>query len=75
MFITLNNVSCLLHLSIRGNLLDHGRISKDEALELMVDYLGVNQEDSMRDLEKTRGVHARFELLKKGYIDKLLRAD
>lgn len=26
------------HLSTRENLLDHGRISKDEALEMMIDY-------------------------------------
>lgn len=43
MSITLDDVSCLLHLSIRGKLLDHGRISKDEALKLIVDYPGVDQ--------------------------------
>lgn len=43
MSITLDDVSCLLHLPIRGKPLDHWRINKDEALELMVNYLEVNR--------------------------------
>lgn len=56
MFVTLDDVSCLLHLSIRGKLLDHGRINKDEALELMVDYLEVELEASMSEMEKPEGL-------------------
>lgn len=56
MSITLDNVSCLLHLSIRGKLIYHGRITKDEELKMMVDL-----EVSTREFEKTRGAHARFE--------------
>lgn len=40
MSITLEDISCLLHLPIRGGLLDHRRIIKDEALEMMVDPMG-----------------------------------
>lgn len=65
MFITLDEMLCLLHLPIRGNFLDHGRISKDEVLELMVDYLGVSPESSFMEFEKTQGANARFEFLKK----------
>lgn len=71
--ITLDNVLWLLHLSIRGKLLDHGTIRKDKALELKIDYLGVDLEDAMRELEKTRGPHARFEFLKKLYTYELFR--
>lgn len=42
MSITLDDVSCLLHLLIRGKLLDHRRISRDEALNMMVECLGVD---------------------------------
>lgn len=42
MSITLNDVIFMLHLSIRGRLLDHSRIIKDEAFEMMVVYLGAN---------------------------------
>lgn len=65
MSITLDDVSCLLHLLISGKLLNHWRINKDEALELMVDYLGVYPETVLREFEKVRGAHARFEFLKK----------
>lgn len=55
MFITFDDVSCLLHLPIRGELLDHMRISKEEALEMMVDYLGVNPADAIAEIDKTMG--------------------
>lgn len=45
-------MSCLMHLSIRGKLLDHGRISKDDTLELMVDYLGFDLETALTDMER-----------------------
>ncbi|XP_050889851.1 uncharacterized protein LOC127095164 [Lathyrus oleraceus] len=62
--ITPDDVSCLPHLLIRGKLLDHGRISKGEALYFMVDYLGVDPETALMNMERTRGAHARFEFLK-----------
>lgn len=55
MFITLDDVSFLLHVSIWGKLLG-GRISNDEALELMVEYLGVDLEIVMSEMERTRGL-------------------
>lgn len=66
--ITPDDVSCLLHLLIRGKLLDHRRISKGEALDFMVDYLGVDPETALTKMEGTRGAHARFEFLKMVYI-------
>lgn len=68
-------MSCLLHLLIRGKLLDHMRIRKDGVLEMMVEYLGVELEDAMGEFEKTRGGHTRFEFLKKVYINKIVRAE
>lgn len=41
MSITLDEVPCLLHLSFKGRLLDHNNIIIDEALDMMVTYLGV----------------------------------
>lgn len=67
-------MSCLLHLSIRGKLLDHWRISRDETLEMMVEYLGVDPEDAMTEMEKTIGVNTRFEFLKNVYTYEILRA-
>ena len=51
MCITLDDVSYLLHLPIKGELLNHGRIIKNEALKLMVDCLGVDLEAALRDME------------------------
>lgn len=59
--ITLDNVSCLLHLLIRWKLLDHEIINKDEALEMTVDYLGVDLADVVAGMDRTIGTHARFE--------------
>lgn len=75
MSITLYYVLCLLYLPIRGKLLNHVRINKDEGLEMMVDYLGVDLQDAMREFGKTRGCHARFEFLKKVYTYEILRAE
>ncbi|CAL5195782.1 unnamed protein product [Lathyrus oleraceus] len=74
MFITLEEISCLLHLSIKGKLLDHEKINRDDALVLVVDYLGVNSEASMKKFEATRGVHVRFLFLEKVYTYELLKA-
>lgn len=68
-------MSCLLHLPIREKLLDHERISKDDTLELMVDYLGVGSEVALREMEKTSGARDRFEFLKKVYTYELLREE
>ena len=66
MSIILDDVSCLLHLPIRGKLLDHERIIKDDSLDMMVNSLRVDPETTMRKFEKTSEAHAKFEFLKKG---------
>lgn len=56
MSITVDDVSCLLYLLIMGRLLDHWRITKDEALEMMKDYLGVGPGEVNRELDRTNGL-------------------
>lgn len=56
MSITLDDVSCLLHLPIRGRLIDHGRITKDEALEMMGEYLGIDPAEADEELNRTIGL-------------------
>lgn len=60
MFITLDDILCMLYLPIRGKLLYHGRVNKDDASKMILDYLGVNPEDALHDLEAIKGGHARF---------------
>lgn len=64
MSITLDDVLCLLHLHISGRFLDHGRITKDEAVEMMVEYLGVDPKKVIGEVDKTRGSYSRFEFLR-----------
>lgn len=50
-----------------------GNINRDDALELMVDYLGVNPEAKMTEFEATRGARSRFRFLEKVYTNELLK--
>ena len=56
MSITLDQISCLLYILIKGRLVDHGGITKDEALEMMVDYLGADPAKEKEELDRTRGL-------------------
>lgn len=73
MSITLDNVLCLLHLPIRGRLLDHWRITKDKTLNMMVDHLKADPGEAKDELDRTRGAHARFEYPKKINIVEIQR--
>lgn len=41
----------------------------------MVNYLGVEPNDSLREFEATRGAHATFRFLEKVYTYELVRAE
>lgn len=74
MSITLDDVSSFLHLLIRDKLLDHSKMTTPDALEMIVTYLGANQEDDLKELEDTIGCHARFEFLEKLYLYNMVAA-
>src|SRR3954463_9887039 len=63
MTITLHDVQCLLHLPIRGTLLDHSRIQRIEAIEWMTLYLGMEPEVADYECQTTSGPHIRFTTL------------
>lgn len=75
MSITLDNVSCLLHLPINGRFLDHGRVTKDDTIEMMVKYLGVDPKKAMKEVDRTRGARARFNFLRNIYANEIHRAE
>ncbi|XP_050919958.1 protein MAIN-LIKE 1-like [Lathyrus oleraceus] len=75
MSITLDDVSFLLHLPIRGRFFDHGKVSKDKALEMIVEYLGDDPEKAMKEVHMTMGAHARFEFLRNIYATEIQRAE
>ncbi|XP_058747090.1 protein MAIN-LIKE 1-like [Vicia villosa] len=53
--ITLDDVACLLHLPIRGTLLGHGRLTKEEEMKMLIVELGCDPDDALEEVERTRG--------------------
>ena len=68
---TLDDVSCLLHLPIDGMLLSHETISRDDAVDVMMRYLGSSAGDALDEVIETRGVHARFNYLRRIFKEPL----
>jgi len=64
MTVTLDDVSCLLHLPIEGMLLTHESMTWDEAMEMMIQHLGVDPGDTFKEATDTNGGHARFSYLR-----------
>ncbi|XP_050876803.1 uncharacterized protein LOC127080526 [Lathyrus oleraceus] len=60
MSITLDDVSCLLHLPVRGRLLGYNRIIRDEAEGIMITSLEADPGDALQELEVIYGCHVRF---------------
>lgn len=67
MFITLDDATCLLRLPIMGRLLNYSQMSRLDALDMMVTYLGADPGETQIGINATRGVHARFSYLEKLY--------
>jgi hypothetical protein len=57
MTVTLDVVSCLMHIPIDGMLLSHEFISRDDAVDSMVTYLGSDLGDALVEVTRTRGAH------------------
>jgi len=63
--VTLDDVSCLLHLVIEGMLLAReGSMPKTKAKDMMVHLLGADVVKAWKQVERTNGGHARFSWLK-----------
>lgn len=58
MTITLDDVSCPLHLPIREKLLDHGRIRREEGVHMMVRLLGADPGKALEEAHRSRGAHS-----------------
>ncbi|XP_058783596.1 protein MAIN-LIKE 1-like [Vicia villosa] len=58
--ITLDDITCLLHLPNRDIFLSHGRLTEEEAMEMLIGELGVDPDDALEEVERTRGAHVRF---------------
>lgn len=63
MTITLDDVACLWHLPVRGILLYHMRIRREEVVDMMVTHLGVDLTEVAKKAHDIRGAHVRFNIL------------
>jgi hypothetical protein len=68
---TLDDMSCLLHMSIRGYLLEHTKLIKPEGFALIVELLGCDNKDADQEVARSKGAHAQFKFFKlmfKAYV-------
>jgi len=71
--VTLDDVSCLLHLPVGAMLLAHEGMTKDEAVEMIIQHLGADPRDAIKEVTNTRGAHAQFWYLRKIFKQCLLQ--
>jgi hypothetical protein len=57
MTVILDDVSYLFHLPIDGMLLSHSTITRDEAVEWMVEQLGSDPGEAVAEVTQTKGAH------------------
>ncbi|XP_058772053.1 protein MAIN-LIKE 1-like [Vicia villosa] len=65
MTITLDDVSCLLHIPIRGELVDPDKVVIDyDAIHLVVELFGVSLSDASSEVSSVRGPYYKLDWLK-----------
>ncbi|GAU10802.1 hypothetical protein TSUD_425280, partial [Trifolium subterraneum] len=76
MTITLDDVSCLLHLPIDGKMLIHvgTSLNQDESVDMCNEFLNFNQVDCNKEFTKMKGSHISFAKLQQIYHDNLNNA-
>jgi hypothetical protein len=65
--VTLDDMSCLLHLSNEGRLLDHGFLDRARGIDLMVRLLGSDPADVSKEIHVTKGDHAKHTYLQRHF--------
>jgi len=74
MTITLDDVSCLLHIPVGGNLLFHESLSIHQGTEYLVNYLGLEFEESVAETKRLRSAHITYDTLLSIYTSYLTEA-
>ena len=75
MTVTLDDVTCLMHLQIEGRMLSHGKkMLRHEATTLMVRHLGVLQTDAEKNCGEEYGGYISYPKLRELYTRYLDRA-
>ncbi|GAU21307.1 hypothetical protein TSUD_372010 [Trifolium subterraneum] len=73
MTITLDDVSCLLHIPITGKMLNHAGTSctMEEGQDMCEELLNFSREDAQEEFDKMKGVHVSFAKLLEIYHNNL----
>ena len=70
--ITLDDIACLLHIPIEWRMLNHPKnVSQVTGVELLVAYLGVPQNEAVKNCKDEYGAYISYKVLKKLYEDHL----
>ncbi|GAU41862.1 hypothetical protein TSUD_366090 [Trifolium subterraneum] len=72
MGITLDDVQCLLHISIQGKFLNHVKISRPDGAQMLSTYLGIDEGDALDMFATLKGsylTHSYVKGLVKDYLD------
>ncbi len=72
MGITLDDVQCLLHISIQGKFLNHVKISRPDGAQMLSTYLGIDEGDAMDMFAALKGpylTHSYVQGLFMDYLD------
>jgi hypothetical protein len=70
--VTLDDVSCLLHLPINGMLLSHEAMTQNNAVEWMVEHMGIDPGQALVEVTRTKGAHCPFSYLRRIFKERML---
>src|ERR1044072_4659479 len=65
MSILLEDVANLLHIPVHGKLFTLPNLTRDEAVPVLCDQLGVTQEEAIKEIHSCRGPYVRYAWIKK----------
>ncbi|GAU47201.1 hypothetical protein TSUD_89100 [Trifolium subterraneum] len=73
MGITLDDVQCLLHISIQGRFLNHVKISRPDGAQMLSTYLGIDEGDALDMFATLKGPYLTHSYVK-GLVNEYLDA-
>ncbi|GAU12213.1 hypothetical protein TSUD_01800 [Trifolium subterraneum] len=75
MGITLDDVQCLLHISIQGKFLNHVKISRPDGAQMLSSYLGIDEGDALDMFATLKGPYLTHSYVQGIFMDYLDAAE
>lgn len=63
-----------MYIPIRSTFLCHGRMTKEEVSETLIEEIETDLEDAFEEVDRTRDAYVRFHILAQIYEDRLIAA-